>query len=151
MAVVTWGNAIVGTGPLDLFELQPAVMSSGLRKPGLQKTTAAAATEIVGPVGSHVDEILFPHTGFGNKSKFFGDGIAQGFSHQLTGVLDRKLHFPVVVPFRTDLQPSFPYPFGIVFDDAFDFEIVLNVEFFQSDPDREKFVPSLRVEPDLVF
>jgi hypothetical protein len=37
---------------------------------------------------------------------------------------------------------------GIVFDDAFDFEIRLDIVLLQSGPDREKLVASLRVEPD---
>ncbi len=37
----------------------------------------------------------------------------------------------------------------VVFDDAFTLEIMFDFEFCQSDPDREKFVPSLRIEPDL--
>jgi hypothetical protein len=37
---------------------------------------------------------------------------------------------------------------GIILNDAFDFEVVRNVEFFQSGPDCKEFVPSLGVEPD---
>jgi hypothetical protein len=34
-------------------------------------------------------------------------------------------------------------------NDAFDFEVVIDLEFFQSEPDCEEFVPSLGIEPDL--
>ena len=53
------------------------------------------------------------------------------------------------VPFGADLQLAFPNPLGIQSDNAFDFKLMLDLELLQSDPDREQFVPSLGIEPDL--
>jgi hypothetical protein len=69
----------------------------------------------------------------------------------LAGVLYREFDFQVLVPVGIDFQLSFPDPLGIKLDDTLYFKVVLNLEFFQSGPDCEKFVPSLGIEPDLGF
>jgi hypothetical protein len=61
--------------------------------------------------------------------------------------MNGKLHLEILVPIRVDPQFSFPDPFGITLNNRYDLKIVRNVEFFQSGPDREEFVPSFRVEP----
>jgi hypothetical protein len=98
----------------------------------LEESAAAAAAIIVGPVGNHIDKILFSDHGFDHVSQIFGNGIAKGLTHDLTGVLDGKFNFKVLVPVGIDLEPSFPNPFGIVFIDVFDDKVMLDVEFFQS-------------------
>ena len=77
MAVVAGGNAIIRAGLHDLLEFQAAVMPSGVRKTGLQESTAPAATKIVGPIGGHVDEIIFPHHGFDYEPQIFGNGVSK--------------------------------------------------------------------------
>jgi len=67
----------------------------------------------------------------------------------LAGILNSELDPQVAVPVGIKFQFTFANPLGVVFDNAFDFEVVGNIEFVQSDPDREKFVPSFGVEPDL--
>ena len=67
----------------------------------------------------------------------------------MAGILYREFNTQFIIPAGVDLQFAFAYPLGIIFDNGFHFEIVFDVEFVQSDPDREKFVPSLGVEPDL--
>ena len=71
------------------------------------------------------------------------------FSNQLAGILNGEGNFQVLVPVGADRQFSFPDPFRVILNDTGNFEIVFNVEFFQSGPDCKEFVPSLGVEPDL--
>ncbi len=151
MAVVTGRDAVMRPGCHDLLEFEPAVSTPGFGKAGLQKAAAAAAAVIVGAVGKHVDEIFFTHNGFNNKPQILRHRISKAFSNQLAGVLNRKLDFQVLVPVGIDFQFSFPYPLGIILNNAFDLKIVRNVEFFQSDPDCKEFVPSLGIEPDLAL
>ena len=93
VAVVTAGNAIIGTGGLDLVVFQPAEFKTGLFITRLQKPATAAAAIIVGAVGLHIDKIFFPHDGFDYKTKIFGDRVAITFADDLARVLDRKLDF----------------------------------------------------------
>ena len=69
----------------------------------------------------------------------------------MAGVLDRELDFEILVPVGIDFEFPFPDPLGVILNDAFDFEIKGDLELLRSEPDREEFVPSLRVEPDLAF
>jgi hypothetical protein len=57
----------------------------------------------------------------------------------------------ILVPVGIDFEFSLPDPLGIILNDAFDFKLMLDVEFFQSGPDCKKFVPSLGIEPDLAL
>jgi hypothetical protein len=98
----------------------------------LEETAAAAAAIIVGPVGDHIDKVFFADDRFDHVSQVFGNGIAKGLAHDLTGVLDGKFNFQILVPVGIDLELSFPDPFGIVFIDVFDFEGMIDVKFFQS-------------------
>jgi hypothetical protein len=147
MAVMTWGDTIVCFGFHNLSEFQFAVFPACLRIAGLQKSPSPAATEIIGSIGLHVDKIFLSHHAFDDKTKIFGNGVPKGFSDQLTRILNRKFYFQVLVPIGTDLEFSLPNPLGIVLDDTSGFKIVWNIEFFQSDPDCEKFMPSLGIEP----
>jgi hypothetical protein len=45
------------------------------------------------------------------------------------------LYFQIPVPVGIDIQFALPDPFGVIFIDVLDFEIMLDVEFFQSGPD----------------
>ena len=63
-------------------------------------------------------------------------------------ILHGKFDAQFLVPIRVEFEFSFTDPLGIIFDDTFNFEVVRNFEFIQSDPDREEFVPSLGIEPD---
>ncbi len=101
----------------------------------MQETTAPAAAEVVGPVGVHVDEILLAHHGFDHKAHIFGNGITQGFTYQLTGILKRELDLQIFVPVGIDLEFTLPNPLGIILNDASGLKIMLNVEFVQPDPD----------------
>ena len=101
----------------------------------MKESATAAATEIVGAVGLHVDEILFADHGFDNKAQVFGDGVAKTFANDLAGILHREFDLQVLVPVGIDLEFAFADPFGIVLIDIFDFKVVFQVEFFQSGPD----------------
>jgi hypothetical protein len=132
MTVMAAGNAIGCTGFFYLLIFQFSIRQALLFKAGLEKAAAAAAAEIVGLVGIHVNKIFFSHKGFGNESQILSDGIAVAFTDNLTRILNRKLDLEIFVPIGVDLQFSFPYPFCIVFIDIFDDKIVLNIKFFQS-------------------
>jgi hypothetical protein len=97
----------------------------------------------------HLNKIFFTHHRFHRVPQIFGHRISKGLAYQLAGVLNRKLDFQVLVPIGIDLQLSFPDPLGIILNDTLYFKVVLNFEFFQSEPDCEKLVPSLGIEPDL--
>jgi hypothetical protein len=135
MAVVAAGNAVIRTGGLDLLILEPTVLETLLLESGLEEAAAAAATEVVGAVGLHVDEIFLTHDGFHHEAKVFGNGITKAFAHDLAGILNGELDLQVFVPVGVDLQSAFANPFGVVFVDVFNFKVVLEVEFCQSGPD----------------
>jgi len=135
MTVMARGDAVVCARGHDLFEFQPAVSSSGFGKTGLQKTAPAPAAVIVRSVGKHVDVIFFSDDGFDDKPQILRHRIAETFPDQLAGILNREFDFQVFVPLGVDLELSFPNPLGIQLNDALDFEIVGNVELFQSRPD----------------
>jgi hypothetical protein len=135
VAVVTGSNAVIGSGSPDLFVFDSAVCPAGFGKPGLQETTATPTAVVVRPVGGHIDKILFTDAGFGHIAQVFGDGIAEGLAHQLTGILYGEFDFPVLVPIRAGFQFAFAYPAGVILDDALDLEIVRDLELVQSDPD----------------
>ncbi|BBO67634.1 hypothetical protein DSCA_15640 [Desulfosarcina alkanivorans] len=135
MAVVAGGDAVIRLGCLDLAILERPVLEALLLESGLQETAAAAAAEIVGAVGLHVDEVFFADYGFDHVTQVFGNRIAVAFANDLAGVLDGEFNLQVFVPVGVDLQFALADPFGVIFIDAFDFKVVSDVEFFQSGPD----------------
>jgi hypothetical protein len=114
----------------------------------LEKAAAAATAVIVGAVRGHIDEIFLPHDFLDHIAKIFSYRISKGFSNKLTRILNGKLYLQILVPIGIDFKFSFTNPLSIILNDAFDFKVVRNIEFFQSGPDCKEFVPSLRVEPD---
>jgi len=147
MAIMAWSDTIPGTCVVNLFEFFPAVIPAFFRISGLQEAAASAATIIIGAVRGHVCEIFLAYNGFYDKSKVFRNGVAQCFSYQLAGILNGKLNFQVIVPIRVYLEFPLPDPLGIILNYTFAFEVVLDIEFVQSDPDCKKFMPSFRIEP----
>ena len=132
MAIMAAGDAIIRSGFLDLFVLQPAESQSLFFHTGLEESAAAAAAIIVGSVGNHIDKIFFSDDRFDHESQVLGNGISKSLAHDLTGVLHGKFNFEVLVPIGIDLELSFPDPFGIVFINVFDDKVMLDVELFQS-------------------
>ena len=132
MAVVAAGDTVIRAGLFDLFIFQPTELQTLFFHAGLQKTAAAAATVIVGPVGDHINKIFFADHRFDHIAQVFSNGVAKRLAYDLTGVLDGKFNLEVLVPVGIDLEPSLPNPFGIVFIDVFDDKVVLDVELFQS-------------------
>lgn len=149
MAVVTRGDAIGCPGCLDLLQFGFPIVMAGFRKPGLQETATAATAVIVGAVGVHIDNVFFSNDGFQYKSEVFRNRISKALSHQLARILNSELNLQVFVPIRAYLQFPFPDPLRVVLNDTFNFKIIRDVEFLQSDPDCEQFVPSLRIKPHL--
>ena len=151
VAVVAGSDTVSCAGGHNLVVFHPAVFPPCFRHAGLEETAAAAAAEIVGAVGCHVDEIFFSDNRFHHIPEIFGNRVTEALADQLAGVLNREFDFQILVPIGTDLQFSFPDPLCIILDDALDFKVIGNSEFFQSGPDCKEFVPSLGVEPDLAF
>ena len=149
MAVVTGRNAVVRLCCQNLVRFELAVSPAFLSISCLEKPATAAAAIVVRPVWMHLNKIFFTHHRFHRVPQIFGHRISIGLAYQLAGVLNRKLDFQVLVPIGINLQLSFPDPLGIKLDDTLYFKVVLNFEFFQSEPDCEKLVPSLGIEPDL--
>ena len=132
MAVMAAGDTVIRAGFLYLFVLEPAEFQTLLFHAGLEEAAAAAATIIVGPVGSHIYKVFFPDDRFDHKSQIFGNRFPKCLAHDLTGVLDGKFNFQVLVPIGIYLELSLADPFGIVFIDVLDDKVMLDVEFFQS-------------------
>ncbi len=63
--------------------------------------------------------------------------------------MQREFELKILVPFGADLQIAIADPFRVILKNAFDFKFVRDIEFLQSGPDCEQFVPSLRIEPNL--
>lgn len=59
VAVVATGNAIGSAGFFNLLIFEPAVFKALFLESGVEETAATATTEIVGPIGLHVDKIFF--------------------------------------------------------------------------------------------
>ncbi len=135
VAVVAAGDAVIRAGFLDLLILELAVLQAFLLESGLEETAAAAATVVVGLVGLHVDEVFFTHDGLDHESEIIGNGIAEAFPDDLTGILNRELDLPVLVPVGVDLQLAFADPLCVVLINVLYFKVVLEVELFQSGPD----------------
>jgi hypothetical protein len=148
MAVMAWSDTVIRSCFDNLTKFKVSVLATSFRVAGLQKSSTAAATKVVRSIRLHIYKVFLSDHSFDYKPKILGNGITKGFSDQLTRILNRKLNFQFLVPVRTDIEFSFPDPLGIVLDDAFGFKAVWNIEFFQSDPDCEKFMPSLGVEPN---
>ena len=149
MAVVTGCDAVGGPCRLYLIEFDLTKSMTRIRQTGLKEPAAPAAAVVVGSVGIHVDVIFFPHDRFHNKAKVFGHGITKTLTNHLAGVLNREFAFQFLVPVGIHLEFPFPDPLGVILNDAFNLEVIGNVEFLQSGPDRKQLMPSFRVEPDL--
>ena len=135
VTVVAPGNAVVCTCGFDLIVFDFAVLQAFFLEPGLQESTAAAATVVIGAVGLHVDEVFFAHHGFDHKPQVFGNGIAIAFPNDLAGVLNREFDFQVLVPVGVNFEFACSDPFGIILVNIFDLKVMFQVEFFQSGPD----------------
>jgi len=80
MTVMAWGNGILSAGIHDLFRFQFTVRTPCIRKSRLQESTTAAATIVVGLVGSHIDEIFFTNDLLNNVAEIIGNGVTEGLS-----------------------------------------------------------------------
>lgn len=98
MAVMAGCDTIGCLGGQDLVGLGLAVSPALFLKTGLQVSATAAAAEVIGLVGGHVNEIFFAHNLSDHISHVFGHRITQGLSDQLTGILEGKLDLALLVP-----------------------------------------------------
>ena len=132
VAVVTTGDAVSGTGILDLGIFDLAVGETLIFIPCLEKTTAATAAEVVALVGVHVDEVLFANDGFDNVAKVVSGFVSVSFTDDLTGILDGELDAKLFVPVGVDRKLALTDPFCVVVVNVLNFKVVFDVEFFQS-------------------
>jgi hypothetical protein len=132
MAVVASGNAVIRAGGLNLLIFELALSQPLTLEAGLQEPATAAAAEIVGFVGGHVDEVFFAYHGFDHKPQIIGNGVAKGFSDNLARILNREFNFKIFIPVGIDLEFALADPFGVIFVNIFDYEVVVDLEFFQS-------------------
>lgn len=135
VAIMTGCNTVVCLGGLDLVVFCLAVGQSFFLKSCLEEPAPATAAEVVGFVRCHVDEVFLTHNRFYDKSEIFCNGVAVGFTNDLTGILNRELDLKILVPVGIYLEFTFPDPSCIVLIDVFNFKAVFDVEFFQSGPD----------------
>jgi len=132
MTIVATRNAIVSPGGLDLIIFELAVGQTLFLEARLQKAAPAPAAVVVGLVGGHIHKIFLPHHGLDHKPQIIGDGVAVAFTDNLTGILNRKFDLEILVPVGINFQFSLPDPFCVVFINILNFEIMFDVEFFQS-------------------
>ncbi len=132
MAVMTGGDAVVGPGSLDLLVFEAAVFQALFFKTGLQETAAAAAAEIVGSIGGHIDKVFFADNGFDHKTQIFGNGITITFANDLAGILHSEFDLAILVPVRVDFEFALANPLGIILINALYNYFMFDVESFQS-------------------
>ena len=132
VAVMASCDAVCGTRLHHLIVFEFAEFQTLVFKSGLQKPAAAAAAVIIGAIGLHVDEIFFSDHRLYDEPQVLGDGITEGLTNDLTGILYCEFNLKILVPVRVDVQFAFTNPLGVVFVNVFDFKVVLDVEFFQS-------------------
>jgi len=132
VAVVATGDAVSGAGLLDLGVFDLAVGETLFLVPGLEEAAAATAAEVVALIGVHVDEVLFANHGLDDETQVVGGFISEGFPDDLTGILDGELDAQLFVPVGVDGELALTDPLCVVVVDVLYFEIVLDVEFFQS-------------------
>jgi hypothetical protein len=135
MAVVARGDGILSPCGLNLVKLQLAIFTTLFGKSRLQKTTTAAATVVVGLIWCHVDEVFCTDNLLHHVAQVIGHGVSKAFSHKLTGVLNSEGNLQIFIPVGTDRQFAFPNPFRVILNDAGNFEVMIDVKFFQSGPD----------------
>jgi len=135
MAVVAWCNAVICLCCQNLVGFEFAVGTTRVRISGLEKSSSAATAVIVRPVWMHIDKILFTHHRFHRISEIFGHRISKTLADKLTRILNREFDFQILVPIGIDLQFAFTNPLGIILNDTLYFKLVIDLEFFQSDPD----------------
>jgi trehalose-6-phosphate synthase len=83
----------------------------------------------------HFHEVLFTHHFLDHVAKILGHGITEGLSYQLTRILDGEFDLKILVPIGIHLEFVFSNPLSVKANDAFNFEVVRDIEFFQSGPD----------------
>ena len=69
MAIMAGSDRVSGACTHYLVEFDFAIVPACVRKPGLEKSAAAAAAVIIGHIGSHVDEVLFADDLFDHIAK----------------------------------------------------------------------------------
>jgi hypothetical protein len=151
VAVMAGRNTVICSRSHYLLKFAFAVIASGFGKSRLQEPSSAATAVVVRLVGSHFYKIFLSHNCFNNIPEVLCHRITQTLANQLAWVLYSKFYSQIFVPVGINFQFPFPDPLGIILNNALALKIVLDVEFFQPDPDCKKFVSSFRIEPDLAF
>ena len=98
VAVMAGRDAVSRFCGQDLVGFGLAISASLFLESGLQVSAAAAAAEIIGFIGHHINKIFFAHHCFDDISQVICNRVAKRFSDQLAWILNRKFDFPVLVP-----------------------------------------------------
>lgn len=135
MTVVTAGNAVIGPGLDDLVELDLAVGPPLLGIARLQEAAATATAVVVRLVRRHLDDVFLADYRFDDKAEIIGNRIAKALADNLAGILDGEGDAKIFIPVGVNFQPPLANPLGVILVDGSNFEVVLDIEFFQSGPD----------------
>jgi hypothetical protein len=93
MTIVAGRYGISCPGCHDLIEFNLSVFPPGLGIPRLKKSATAPAAEVVRFIGRHVDEVVFTDNSLHDEPKIIRHRIAEGFSDELAGILNREFDF----------------------------------------------------------
>lgn len=98
VAIVAGGDAVMGAGSQNLIALPQTIGPTLLGESCLEGSSAATAAIIVGFVGVHIHEVFFSNEFFDHEAEVVGNGVPQGFAHQLARVLDGELQSQLCIP-----------------------------------------------------
>jgi len=132
MAVMAGGDTVVGAGGFNLLVFNAAEFQTLFLKTGLQESTAAAAAEVVGSIGGHIDKVFFADNRFDDKAQVFGYGVTIAFTDNLTGILGSELNLAFFVPVGANLKFALANPLRIILINTFYNHFMFDVESFQS-------------------
>ena len=103
MAVVAACDTVISTCFYDLVKFEFTIGTALFLESRLQKTAAAAATIVVGFIGSHFDDVLFTNNLFHHVAQIFGYRITIAFANNLAGILDGKFDLSLSIPVGINL------------------------------------------------
>ena len=98
MAVMAACNTIVGASRNDLIVFQLTVIPSCISEPGLEESSPAAATVVVGFIRCHLDDIFFTNHRFYDETKIICHCISIAFADNLAGILDSEGYPSFFIP-----------------------------------------------------
>ena len=135
MTVMASCDYIACLGGLNLVVLDFSVLQAFFLETGLEVTAAATAAEVITLVGIRIHKVFRADTRLDYKAEIICRNVAKAFSYYIAWVLNGEFNLKILVPLGTRLEPAFADPLCVVLIDGADFEVVRDVEFFQSGQD----------------